>query len=73
MKIFIKAKPNFKEERVEKTGDNEFVVAVCEPPLEGRANRAIIAALAEYFKIPAARIKIKTGQNSKNKIIEILQ
>ena len=52
MKIFVKAKPNAKVERVEKIDETHFVVAVKEPPLRGKANAAIVSALAEYFGIP---------------------
>ena len=72
MKILVKAKPNSKIEKIEKIGENEYVVAVKEPPIKGRSNRAIIKALADYFKVSPLRIRIKVGQTGKNKIIEIL-
>ena len=71
MKIFIKAKPNAKEERVEKTADMNFTVYVKEPPVRGLANRAIIRALAGYFKIPQSEIRISSGHTSRNKVVEI--
>ena len=48
MKIFVKAKLNAKEERVERIDENNFIVAVKEPPVDGKANQAILKALAEY-------------------------
>lgn len=71
MKIFVRVKPNSKEEKVEKIDEHNYSVAVCEPPIKGRANKAIIEALASYFKISPSRIRIKVGHASKNKIIEI--
>ena len=71
MKIFVKAKPSAKEERIEKLDETHFVVAVKEPPKDGRANWAITRALAEYFEISAARVNIVGGQTSKQKIVEI--
>lgn len=71
MKIFVRARPNSKEEKIEKIDENNYVVAVREPPVKGRANKAITRALADYFQISPARIKIKVGHASKNKIIEI--
>lgn len=72
MKIFIKAKPNAKTEKVEKISDTEFAVAIKEPPQGGRANEAIVRALADYFGVAKSRIRIKSGQASKNKIVEVL-
>ncbi|OIP77466.1 MAG: hypothetical protein COT61_05375 [Candidatus Portnoybacteria bacterium CG09_land_8_20_14_0_10_44_13] len=71
MKIFVRAKPNSKEERVEKIGKYDYLVSVRESPIKGRANKAIIGALADYFKISPSRIWIRAGLASKNKIIEI--
>lgn len=72
MRINVKAKPNSKEEKVEKIDDNNFVVFVKEPPEKGKANNAIKNALAVYFKTASARVKIVSGYSSRNKIIEIL-
>lgn len=70
MKINVKAKPNSREEKVEKIDDNNFVVSVKEPPVAGRANRAIIKILSEYFH--TLNVRIVAGRTSRNKIIEIL-
>src|SRR3989338_9497975 len=51
MKIFVKTKPRSKQERVEKIDETHFIVAVKEIPIEGRANKAIIKALADYFDV----------------------
>jgi uncharacterized protein len=80
MKVFIKAKPGAKAAYVKRIGgdelfgkkeDNHFIVAVKERAVENKANRAIEKALAEYFKVPASRVKIVGGQTSREKIVEI--
>ena len=50
MKIFVKAKPDSNENKVEKIDDSNFVVSVKDPPVQGRANRAIVKILSEYFQ-----------------------
>ncbi|MEK7496034.1 MAG: DUF167 domain-containing protein [Patescibacteria group bacterium] len=72
MKIFIKANPNSKKEFVEKISDTNFVVAVKEPPIKGKANQAIIKALADFIGIAPSRLKIISGAVSRQKIIEII-
>lgn len=72
MKINVKAKPNSKQEKVEKIDENNFVVFVKEAPEKGKANQAIKNALAVYFKTASARVKIVSGYSSRNKIIEII-
>lgn len=71
MRISVKAKTNAKKELVEKLSDTEFVVAVKEPPIDGRANWAIARAIAEHFGISPSRVSIVSGQTAKNKILEI--
>ncbi|MEK7603516.1 MAG: DUF167 domain-containing protein [Patescibacteria group bacterium] len=72
MRISVKAKPNSKEEKVEKFSDTEFVVSVKEPPVKGLANKAIIHVLAKHLNIPQSSIRIISGYTSRQKIVEIL-
>ena len=49
MKIIVIAKPGARVAKIEKIDKSNFVVAVTEPPVKGRANAAIIKVLANYF------------------------
>jgi hypothetical protein len=71
MRIFVKAKPSFREEKVEKIDEEHYVVSVKEPPVKGKANEAIRNALAVYFKTSSSSVKIISGFSSRNKIIDI--
>lgn len=71
MKIFVRAKPRAKIEKIKKINKNHFDIFIKQPPVKGKANQAIAKSLAEYFKISSSRIKIISGHNSKQKIIEI--
>lgn len=71
MRISVRAKPNAKVERVEEVGLREFTVAVKEPPREGRANAAIVRALAEHFGVRVAQVRLVVGFTSRQKIFEI--
>lgn len=71
MKIFVKAKPSARSEKVEKVDDTHFRVAVKEPAREGRANTAIAKALARNFDIAPSRVKLVRGAASRNKVVEV--
>lgn len=71
MRVFVKAKPRSKEERVEKIDDTHFVVFVKEPPVQGRANAAITKALAQYVGVPASSVRLLSGFSSKEKIFDV--
>ncbi len=73
MKIFVRVKPKAKEEKVDKMDDINFKVSVKQPPEKGRANAAVVKALAGYFNISQSSIRIVSGSSSKLKIIEILK
>lgn len=71
MKVTVKAKTRSKHPSLTKVGERDFVIAVKEPPLEGRANSAIYRALAEYFNIPLSQIRLISGAGYREKIFEI--
>lgn len=82
MKIFVKAKPGAKEEKVEtekpqqnlwqiEEKDLHLKVWVKERPIEGRANDAIKKALAKYLDISNSQLTIISGTTSKNKVFEV--
>lgn len=71
MKIYVTAKPNARENKVERHDEIHFTISVQAPPVQGKANAAVIAALAEYLDIAKSRIIILRGQTSKEKIVEI--
>ena len=73
MKIFVKANPSAREERIKKVDEINFIVSVKEPPKQGKANKAIIKALAEYFKIAPSCVSLISGFSSKQKVFEILK
>lgn len=72
MKILVKAKPGAKKESVKKIGEREFSVAVREPAKEGRATEAVARALAAYFNVPRAGVRLISGLASRQKFFEIL-
>ena len=83
MKISVKAKPNSREEKVEKVdlplpegfggAGDYYVVSVKEPPVQGRANEAIVRVLAEYFGVSKFKVKIVSGWTSRQKVVEIYE
>jgi uncharacterized protein (TIGR00251 family) len=76
MKISLKVIPNAKQnevvsDEVDLFGVRILKVKVSQPPEDGKANKAVIELLAEYFKVRKNAISIITGESSRNKIIEI--
>ena len=83
MKIIIKAKPNSKVEKIEeikplsgvtdtkRPGIPTYKVSVKATPTDGKANDAIIRALAQHFGVRINNIRIVSGHTANQKIVEI--
>lgn len=72
MKIYVNARPNAKNEKIEKIDDAHFKIAVKEPPKNGKANEAIARALSGFLKISCSRVFLQSGFSSKDKIFKII-
>lgn len=70
-RIIVHAKPNAKEDRVEQIDPENFRVSVKAPPVDGRANEAIVKALAAHFAVAPSRVRIVRGYTSREKWVEI--
>lgn len=46
-------------------------LAVTAPPIEGRANAAVIEFFADFFEIPRSSITIASGAASRTKVLRI--
>jgi uncharacterized protein (TIGR00251 family) len=46
----------------------QLKIAVHAPPIEGRANLALIEFLAETFSIPKNKVELMTGELSRSKV-----
>ncbi|MFA4875451.1 MAG: DUF167 domain-containing protein [bacterium] len=51
--------------------EGALVVGLNAPPIEGRANEALIAFMAELLHIPRSRISLLSGEHSRNKVLFI--
>jgi len=72
MKIDVRVKPNSRMEEVTQEGVSTFTVRTREPPIEGRANRAVVKLLAKHLGIRESQLRIVKGLKSKTKVIEIM-
>jgi uncharacterized protein len=71
MKIIVKTKPGAKQDKIEKVDEANYIVYIKEPPIDGRANAALVKLLAEYFDISPSLIEIISGYMARVKVIEI--
>jgi uncharacterized protein (TIGR00251 family) len=71
MLLELLVKPNSRQESVEKISDSLYRVAVNAPPIDGKANEAVIRLLAKHFKVPKSAITLVRGAKGKKKWVQI--
>ena len=49
----------------------QLKIAVHAPPVEGRANQALVEFLAELFSVPRGRVELISGELSRSKVFLI--
>jgi len=64
-------KPNSKKEEITKEGDI-YKVKVKTLAIDGKANKSVIEALADFFKVKKSKVKILNGEKSRKKLLEII-
>lgn len=70
-KINLNVKARSKRPGVTQLTDNSYEVRVSAPPVDGKANQAVIKTLAAYFSVPKSSVEIIRGHTSPNKTVTI--
>ena len=71
MKISVRVKTGKHVAHVEQVDASHFVVHVTARPERGRANAAVLDALAQYLEVAPSRLRIISGHTAQTKIIEV--
>ncbi len=71
MLIRVRVQTRASQERLEEVGEDEYKAWVTAAPADGEANAALIELLAEHFNVAPSLIRIKSGNKSAHKLMEI--
>ena len=67
----VKVQPRARKNAIMGTVGDALKLALTAPPVEGKANQAVIEFLADFFEIPRSSITIASGAASRRKLIRI--
>ena len=67
----VKVQPRAKKNAITGVVGDALKLALTAPPVEGRANHAVIEFFADLFAIPRSSVTIASGETSRNKVIRI--
>lgn len=70
MKINVRVIPKAKQNKVVVEPDR-LKVYLTAPPVEGKANQALIEILAEHYGVRRSQVRIISGQKGRDKVVEI--
>jgi len=68
----VKVQPRAKKNAIVGEVGEALKLALTAAPIEGRANQACIAFLAELLNVPRSSVTIAAGQSSRNKVIRVV-
>ena len=72
MRIEVVIKSGSKKEEVVCLAPGHYKVSVRQRPVEGKANEALLEALAEHFDAARSKVILEKGIKSRTKRVEIL-
>lgn len=59
------------QQKIVETAPNEYIIYLRAKPHDSEANSSLIKLLSEHFRVAKSNIKIKRGERSHTKLIEI--
>lgn len=67
----IKVKPGSRVDELSEIDDGTWQARVKAPPVDGKANEALIALVAAHFGVRKAQVSIRSGASSRLKLVSI--
>ncbi len=68
--INVRVQPKASRAKI-KVEKEHLKIWVTEPPVDGKANRAVVELLAKKLGVRKAQVEIKSGETSRNKVVII--
>lgn len=67
----VKVHPRARKNGVTGVVGDALKLALTAPPVEGRANQAVVEFFAELFEIPRSSVTIASGKTGRRKVVRI--
>ncbi len=69
--LTLHVQPGAKKTEVAGLHGDALKIRLAAPPVEGKANAALLAYLAEKFGVPMRNVALKQGESSRRKVVSI--
>jgi uncharacterized protein len=68
----IRVQPRAARTAISGTVGDALKVSVSAPPLDGRANVAVVEFFSEVLSVPRSTVQVVAGERSRNKVVRIV-
>ncbi|MHB1301048.1 MAG: DUF167 domain-containing protein [Burkholderiales bacterium] len=69
--LTLHVQPGAKKTEIAGLHGDALKIRLAAPPVEGKANAALLAYLAEKFGVPMRNVALKQGESSRRKVVSI--
>jgi hypothetical protein len=69
--LTLHAQPGARKSAVAGLHGDALKVRIAAPPVDGKANEALIAFVAKLFDVPRKQVRLLTGDTSRHKRLEV--
>jgi uncharacterized protein len=67
----LKVKPGSRVDELVQLDDGSWLARVKAPPVDGKANAALIQLIAAHFGVRRAQVHIKSGASGRQKLVRL--
>jgi uncharacterized protein (TIGR00251 family) len=67
----LKVKPSSRVEELTELEDGSWLARVKAPPVDGKANAAVIALVAKHFGLRKSQVAIRSGAAGRMKLVQL--
>ena len=71
MVLRIKVKPRSRDSSLVQETDGSWTARVKSPPVDGKANKEVVALVADRFRCRKSAVTIKSGGSGRTKLVSI--
>ena len=70
--LTLHVQPGAKHSEIVGMHGEALKIKLAAPPIEGRANEALLKFIAELFAVPLRKVELKQGGQSRHKVVAVI-
>lgn len=70
--LTLHIQPGAKKTEVAGRHGEALKIRLAAPPVDGKANEALLRFIADQLKLPKSAVSLKSGQTSRQKVVEVV-